>query len=126
MPAPVTDHEIDRHPDDDQSHPIPNMGVVDLIAESKSGEIQLLIIVASPLQADQRSQTRLLDKIGGYLGYVSSSEFREQFGAPSPNKTSIVVKLHPNSAPVIRELLASCHDWVGDNNAALSVEELDP
>jgi hypothetical protein len=126
MPAPITDHEIDRHPDDDQSHPIPNMGVVDLIVESKTGEIELLIIVASPLQADPRSQTRLLDKIGGYLSYVSSSEFCKEFGAPSPNKTRIIVKLHPNSAPIIRELLTRCHDWVGDNNAALSVEDLEP
>jgi hypothetical protein len=125
MSAPIYRHQIAPDPDNDPSHPIPYLGVLDVAAYLKSGGANLSIIVASPLDASERSQKRLLDKIQGYLGYISSSVFREHAGAdPSPENTTIEVVLHPESDPEISSLLVRCRHWVSSNNASLIVREL--
>ena len=126
MSAPITEDEIAPHPDNDPSHPIPYPKVIDVIAIKKSGGADLSIIVASPLQADPRSQTRLLDKIQGYLGHIISEQFRSEAGVPTPSNTTITVVLHPDSASVIHDLLANSRDWVQSNDASLVIQLLEP
>src|SRR5262249_21584868 len=81
----------------------------------------LLIVVASPLKADDRSQQRLLDKIAIYLRYVRSPEYEAQCGPPSRGKTCITVHLHPDSDGVILDLLERCRPWVAENLCDLRV-----
>ena len=122
MSTSVVNHEIPDDPRNDPDHPIPNLNVIDVSGYLKGGGADLTIIVASPLQADERSQTRLLDKIQGYLGHLQSDEFAADSGAPpSPDNTRITVLLHPETSDEIRGLLDRCSDWVLSNGATLIV-----
>ena len=115
--ATVTEH--------DPNHPIPYLNVIDVSGYRKDGGANLSIVVASPLAADERSQTRLLDKIQGYLGHIQSQEFAHDAGTtPSPENTTITVLLHPATSDAIRDLLQRCHTWVNSHGAALVVRNL--
>jgi hypothetical protein len=57
------DYEIDPRYDEPE-HPIPALQVIDVWSAKNSGAV-LLIIVASPLRADEHSQERLVRKIEG-------------------------------------------------------------
>ncbi len=125
MTAPITKHDIEPHPDNDPSHPIPYPRVIDVAAIKKSGGANLRIIVASPLLGDPSSLTRLLDKIEGYLVHLLSVDFQSEAGLPTPDNTSITVALHPDSAAEVYDVLERSREWVRSNNATLVVENLD-
>jgi hypothetical protein len=124
MPAPIVRHEPPEDPRDDPSHPIPSLAVIDVTTVKRGGGADLIIVVASPLRADERSLTRLLDKIQGYLGHIRSEDFYAEAGAPTPENTSIVVRLHPESDREVWDLLVRSEAWVQSNNASLVVEAL--
>ena len=121
MGAPIIRHGNFEDSYDDPTHPIPSTSALDVHVIKKSGGSDLLIVVASPLQADERSQQRLLDKIAIYLRYVRSPEYEAQCGPPSRGKTCITVHLHPESAGVILDLLERCRPWVAENLCDLRV-----
>ena len=124
MTATVIEHEIVPDPDDDPDHPIPYLRVID-VAAYKAGGASLSVIVASPLGGDERSQSRLLDKLQGYLSHISSAQFLADAGVvPTPENTFIEVHLHPASSGVVRELLDRCHQWIEHHNARLVVCDL--
>lgn len=124
MTAKIINHPIPEDPENDPNHPVPYLRVIDVACYS-SGGARLGIVIASPLDGSERSQTRLLDKIQGYLGHISSDEFIGDAGvAPTPDNTIIEVVIHPDSSEIIRELLAKCHDWVLSHNAILVVRDL--
>jgi hypothetical protein len=125
MTAPIIEHDIAPDPRNDPDHPIPHLNVIDVHTVREDGGADLCIVVASPLQDDQRSHTRLLDKIEGYLGYINSAEFADECGTPTPDNTSITVMLHPDTAPGILELLERSHTWVTNHHASLVVGYLD-
>ena len=125
MSAPITKHQTQPHPDDDPHHAIPSLAVLDVVTILKGGGADLSIVIASPLAADHRSLTRLMDKIEGYLRHIQSREFQAEAGAPNSSNTTIKVLLHPASAPEAYDLLHRSKDWVLANNASLKVEELD-
>jgi len=106
----------------DESHPIPDLTVVDINGVRKDGGSDLVIIIASPLQAEERSLRRLLKKIEVYLGFIQSDQFQKESGTPSPERTKIVVKIHPDSAPEAFELLNRNMDWVRNNDATLEID----
>lgn len=123
--ANVTSHDIPPDPRNDPAHPIPYMNVLDVAGYLKNGGANLVIVVASPLMADAASQTRLLDKIQGYLSHIQSDDFARDAGGPaSPESTTIEVALHPDSAVEIRNLLERSQDWVRSHGARLVVREL--
>jgi hypothetical protein len=55
----------------DETHPIPDVDVCDIQGERKDGGRDLVIVVARPMKADERSQRRLVEKIRGYLAFLS-------------------------------------------------------
>ena len=127
MTAVVTNHDVPDDPRNDPNSPIPNLNVIDVAGYKKTGGADLSIIVASPLDGDPASQTRLLDKIQGYLSHIQSPEFLADAGvAPDPSNTTINVILHPDSSNVIRELLERCHAWTNEHGASLVVRDLEP
>jgi hypothetical protein len=107
---------------DDPSHPIPSLTALDVQTVKKDGGSDLSIIVASPLQADERSQRRLLDKIEIYLRFLKTPEFESSSGVATPETTSIVIRIHPDSDPVVFELIERCRSWVHSGGASLRVE----
>jgi hypothetical protein len=126
MAAPITQHDLVPEAADDPAHPLPYLGTLDVMSIKKGGGADLVIVVASPLMADERSQNRLLEKIGGYLSFVYSQEFRSEGGEPSPDNTQVIVRLHPDSAPAIHDLLARAQSWIRSSNASLKVALLTP
>jgi hypothetical protein len=124
--ATITEHEVPDDPRNDPDHPIPHLNVIDVSTYLKAGGAIFDIVVASPLADDPRSQTRLLDKIQGYLGHINSDEFARDAGTkPSPANTTIAVRLHPSSSKVVRDLLDRCRPWVDSQGATLIVQDLD-
>lgn len=119
-------HGIAGDKDDDPSHPIPSLESLDAHAIKKSGGSDLVIVIASPLRADERSQTRLLNKIEIYLDYVQSSEYRELVGTPNPEITRVLVRIHRASDREVFELLERCGPWALSRQASLIVQPLDP
>jgi hypothetical protein len=123
--APIIEEEIADDPSNDPTHPIPYLHVLDVAAYRQGGAC-LTIVVASPLRDDERSQTRLLDKIQGYLSHIQSDQFLLDAGTrPSPENTTISVVLHPESALAVRDLLMRCDEWVRSQGARLEVRDLD-
>jgi len=108
----------------DPSHPIPDVSTCDVRGVRKGGGADLFIVIALPMQSDERSQHRLMRKMENYLGYIRSDSFRDECGAPSPETTRIIVKIHEQSSPPIFDLIQQCNSWVADNNASLLVEPL--
>ena len=124
MSAPIIEHQIVPHPDDDPAHPIPFMDALDVMSITVGGGADLFIIVASPLMDDQRSQKRLLDKLENYLDFIGSAEFQSQAGPATAINTQVIVKLHPSSASGIYDLLNRSESWVLAGGATLSVATL--
>jgi hypothetical protein len=125
MNTSVIDHPIPDDARNDPGHPIPNLNVIDVAGYKKDGGADLCVVIASPLAADAASQSRLLDKLEGYLGYVRSDEFLADAGVPaSPENTTITVLLHPDCAVQVREVLGRCQPWVHQNGASLVVRDL--
>lgn len=124
----VTLHNLEEHATYglDEEHPIPNLDVLDINAVKKGGGSDLIVVVASPLQADDRSLKRLRRKLDGYLEFLNSEEFRAESGVPSPDNTQIIVKIHRDSAPEVFELLNRSRDWVRNNAATLVVDSCLP
>ena len=122
MSTPIITHEAPHDATDDASHPIPSLAKLDVLGIRKGGGADLMIVIDAPLQADTRSQTRLLDKIQNYLQHIASPEYQREAGPPSPDNTTIVVSLHADSAPEVFELLERCTSWVLQNHARLKVE----
>src|ERR1700688_2535714 len=105
MTTPVVMHGKWEDNYDDPTHPIPSVTALDIHASKRGGGADLVIVVASPLRADERSQKRLLEKIELYLRFLGTSEFETMSGIPTVENTSIVVRLHPDSDAAIFELL---------------------
>ena len=125
MAAPIVMHGEWEDDYDDPSHPIPSLTALDIQTVLKGGGSDLAIVVASPLRADERSQRRLLSKIGIYLGFLCTPEFQDSSGVATPENTSIIVHIHPSSDKAIFELIERCRPWVLSNNASLQVKFLD-
>jgi hypothetical protein len=123
--APIIRHGNWEDNYDDPSHPIPSMSALDVHVTKKGGGSDLIIVVASPLQADTRSLQRLLDKVDIYLRYIRSLEYEKECGPPSPENTCIIVRLHPGSDALILDLLERCKPWVAENFCNHKVAPLD-
>ena len=106
---------------DDEAHPIPRIGVIDVETRLKSGGAYYGLVIASPLTADERSQKRLIQKIQHYIEDFHSEKSRQRMGSPDPEKARIYIVIHPDSAPEIFTLLEQCRSWVEENRIMFSV-----
>jgi|GEM_PF-1623997 len=105
----------------DESHPIPNLEVIDVHALKAGGGSTLGVIIASPLRSDARSVYRLFKKLHGHVQYISSAEYAEECGSPDHAKTTIEVRSHPESDQRMVNMVHSLRDWVGTAKASLDV-----
>jgi uncharacterized protein YtpQ (UPF0354 family) len=116
---------LDSSPLDD-THPIPNLQVIDIHAVKKGGGSDLVVIIASPLRADARSIFRLTRKLDGYLQEINSDSYKNECGEPKPETTSIIVRLHPRTSPEVEAVLAAAASWAKARNASLRIEKIRP
>ena len=112
-------------PNEELDHPIPRLDVIDIHGVLKSGGTDLVIVIASPLAADEYSQLRLVRKLNNYIEFIGSKGYAQQFGVPTPENTAIVVNIHTGSAPEVFHLLEQCQPRVQASNASLSFETID-
>lgn len=103
----------------DDTHPIPDLDVCDVDVKRKDGGHDLYLVIASPLNADERSQHRLIEKISRYLGFLAGLR-----DLPDEGTRRITVHIHPDSAPEIFDLLERCRPWTADNNVVFEVKRL--
>jgi hypothetical protein len=108
----------------DESHPIPDVDVCDVEIELLNGSADLVVVIASPLQNDRRSCLRLMRKMDNYLGYVTSETFAQHHGKPTPEKTRVTVRYHPDTSQDMIRLLNDCHGWIEDSGATLILKSL--
>lgn len=108
--------------DEDDTHPIPSLRMVDINTVKKSGGSDLFIVVAEPLSGDRRSLERLLRKLELYLEFIATEEFRRQSGPANAANTNIIVKIHRDSDSRAFELLERNRQWISNNNATLVVD----
>jgi len=118
----MTSKEYELWAEDDDTHPIARVSVADVLVAVEGGGVHMGLVIAGPLQGDERSQKRLLTKIENYLGSLNSPEFIQEFGKPSVENSSIIVAIDTRSDDVIFALLERCKDWVAENNAKLTIE----
>ena len=109
----------------DEQHPIPDLDVCDINVVKKGGGSDLKIIIASPLQDDERSLERLLMKIERYLAFSKSAEFIAESGFATVDNTKVVVHIHPDSSRAAFALLELCKPWTIDCDVTLEVVLLD-
>lgn len=110
---------------DDPDHGIPCVSSLDVHSVWKEGGSDLHVIVAKPLEIDERSRERLMKKIENYLHFINSTEYLKQCGAPNPQNTRVVVSLHLDMNPAVEATLLHCATWIQSNNASLKVQYLD-
>jgi uncharacterized protein YtpQ (UPF0354 family) len=93
----------------DESHPIPDLDVLDVHALLKTGGSEMALIIATPMDADPRSVFRLFQKLSGYLQFVDTGEYRTQAG---DGDTRVEVNIHPGSDAAVFELLATIPQFI--------------
>lgn len=106
---------------EDPTHPIPVVDSLDVYGVKKGGGARLVIVIASPLEAEQRSLACLVQKMRNYLGCVASGKFRAECGDPTIDNTEIEVLIHPDSDAGVFDFLEQCADWCQDNRARLVI-----
>ncbi|HJR69669.1 MAG TPA: hypothetical protein VKA43_06480 [Gammaproteobacteria bacterium] len=104
---------------DDESHPIPKLDVIDIVATRKGGGARLCLMIATPLDAGPRSVYRLFRKLDGYLQYLASDGHRTECGRPEPDTTDIEITLHPHTDAQIIELIDGLRAWTEKQGVGL-------
>jgi hypothetical protein len=103
-----------------ESHPIRDVGKIDVTVFTDSCALYG-IIIASPARGDIESQKRLIEKLEAYIGDFYSPSIGARYGAPSQDTCRITVAIHPDSDPVLFDLLEKCKLWVEENHIAFDV-----
>ena len=100
--------DMDSHTyDDDPSHPIPRVGVIDAVLPSDQG-LRYGLVVATPLDSGERSLKRLQRKCENYLADFRSPETLRDLSTRGKGKKYMYVFLHPASSSEARDLVAAC------------------
>jgi hypothetical protein len=121
VPNPASSANIEDDPD----HPVPSVNSLDVRCVKKGGGSDLYLVVASPLGGNQRDLERLLQKLENYLAFIQSSQCTAEAGLATPENTRIIAKVHPDSSPLVFELLRRNTSWVANNGASLQLEPLE-
>lgn len=110
---------------DDESHPIPSVENLDMVAQRRTGGARLVLMIGGPLDAGERSLRRLMMKLENYLGFILSPQFAQEFGPPDPETVDILVRIDSRSDPAVFDLLRRCEPWTLDNKTTLVVETVE-
>ena len=111
-----------RYYDLDHSHPIPNLDVVDLNVVKDTGGSDLIVIIASPLQGDERSLERLMRKLERYFGFSRTAAFIAESGFATVENTRVLVHIHPRSCRAAFLLLERSKALAIENDVTLEID----
>ena len=92
---------------------------IDILAESKAGEVLMVLVCNGFVDGSPETQKALLDKMEGYLNHTLSDEFQAEYP-----KWPVVLRITFTEEPdqLILDLLYKCQAWVNDYGAALEIE----
>lgn len=92
---------------------------IDIMAETKTGEIVLGIVCNGFIDGKPETQTALLDKMEGYLNYTKSEGFQEEY----PNYPIILrVIFTERPDPLVLGLLDKCKPWTNDYEVTMEIQ----
>jgi hypothetical protein len=111
--------------DDDESHPIPRINVIDVVRTIVGGGAAYGLVIARPLGSDMKSRRRLQKKMDLYVEDFFSVESLERQGTPKPDKMWIHVHIHQDSDPLAFDFIRKCEPWLAENGIKLRVESID-
>jgi hypothetical protein len=106
--------------EDDESNPIPYMDKIDVQVSTDKGAFYG-IVIASPLSGSEWSQRRLLRKVEAYFGHIAAERLKWKKNHEIPMLARLRVAIHPDSDPVIFELLQRCETWAEENEVEFTV-----
>lgn len=91
---------------------------IDIMAETKTGEIVLGLVCSGFIDGKSETQTALLDKMEGYLNHTKSEEFQEEY----PNYP-IILRIIFTERPdqLILDLLHKCQPWADDYGVTMEI-----
>lgn len=92
---------------------------IDIMAETKTGEIVLGLVCNGFIDGKPETQTALLDKMEGYLNHTKSEEFQEEY----PNYP-IILRVIFTERPdqLILGLLHKCKSWTNDYGVTMEIQ----
>ena len=92
---------------------------IDILAETKTGEIVMVLVCNGLIDGSPETQTALLDKIEGYLNYIRSVKFQKEYG-DRPVLLRVTLGREPDER--ILSLLSKCQPWAKDYGIKLAFE----
>ena len=96
-----------------------DLNSIDILAESKKGEILLELVCNGFINSEPETQTALLDKMEGYLNYTKSKEFQNEY----PNYPVILrVVFTERPDQLILDLLHKCRAWASDYGVIMELK----
>lgn len=92
---------------------------IDIMAESKTGEVLMVLVCNGYIDGSPETQKVLLDKMEGYLNHIKSEAFQKEY----PNRP-VILRTTFSEKPdrLILDLLYKCQTWANDYGAALEIE----
>ena len=92
---------------------------IDILAETKAGEVVMVLVCSGFIDGSPETQKALLDKMEGYLNHMLSEEFQKEYP-----KWPVILRVTFTQKPdqLILDLLYKCQAWAGDYGAALEIE----
>jgi len=100
---------------------IHNIDKIDIMAKRKDGGIDMFIISDGSLDASPETQTKLMDKIQNYLGYINSNDFKNEFGQLQPEQISIILQCEYKPDEIIYKLFDKIKEWVKNSGAYIEM-----
>ena len=92
---------------------------IDILAETKNGEIIMVLVCNGFIDGSPETQKALLDKMEGYLNHTQSEAFQKKYP-----KQPVILRVTFSEQPdqLILDLLYKCQEWVNDYRVALEFE----
>ena len=92
---------------------------IDILAETKTGEVLMVLVCNGFIDGSPETQKALLDKMEGYLNYTQSEDFQKEYG-DWPVILRVTFGRKPDEH--ILALLSKCPAWAQDYGVKLEIE----
>ena len=92
---------------------------IDILAETKAGEVVMVLVCNGFIDGSPETQKALLDKMEGYLNHTQSEEFQKEYGG-WPVILRVTFGREPDEH--ILALLSKCPAWAADYGVKLEFE----
>ena len=89
---------------------------IDILAETKAGEVVMVLVCNGFIDGSPETQKALLDKMEGYLNHTQSEEFQKEYGG-WPVILRVLLGREPDEH--ILALLSKCPAWAADYEQVL-------